>query len=272
MLSSIRNILAYRELLAVLAWKNIAVRYKQAYLGVTWAIMKPVMLVVIFSVMRTFIGIDSGDVPYAVLVYAALVPWIFFQESTSEGVTSVVGNAHLIRKIYFPREIFPLTTVLTKLVEMGINFVVLLGLMAYHDIMPTAHMLWVPLIIFYTVLAALSISFAGAALNVYYRDVSTAVPVLLSLMLYLSPIIYPLTLVKDKLLVQQAAGEWSHTFYTLYTLNPVAGIVDAFQRVMLKGVPPDFNTMLPGMILIAVLLPLSYALFKRAESHFADVV
>jgi lipopolysaccharide transport system permease protein len=130
----------------------------------------------------------------------------------------------------------------------------------------------VPLIILYTVLAALTIAFVGAALNVYYRDVGAALPVVLSLLMYASPVIYPLQLVKDKLLVHQAAGEWSNLLYTLYTLNPLAGIIDAFQSVVLRNEPPDFAAMVPGAILIAVLLPLSYAFFKRAESFFADVI
>ena len=268
----IRNLYDYRELIRVLAWKNITLRYKQAYLGIAWAIVKPVTLMLIFTLVRSFVGIESGDVPYPILVFAALMPWTFFQESASEGVGSVVGNTALIKKIYFPREIFPLTSVLTKLVELCIGFAILAALMVWYRMMPTTHILWVPVIIGYTVLASLTIAFVGAAINVYYRDVGQALPVILSLLMYASPVIYPLQLVKDKLLVQQAAGEWSDTLYTLYTLNPLAGIIDAFQNVVLRGLPPDFGAMVPGAILVAVLLPLSYRYFKRAESHFADVI
>jgi lipopolysaccharide transport system permease protein len=272
MLQVAKNIYDYRELMATLAWKNIALRYKQAYLGIAWAIVKPVTLVLIFTLVKSFVGIESGNIPYPILVFAALMPWTFFQESASDGVGSVVGNTALIKKIYFPREIFPITAVLTKLVELGINFVILAGLMAWYQVIPSIYILWVPLIIAYTILAALTIAFVGAAINVYYRDVGTALPVLLSLLMYASPVIYPLQLVKDKLLTQQAAGEWSDALYTLYTLNPLAGIIDAFQSVVLRGAPPDLNAMVPGAIMIAVLLPLSYLYFKRAESYFADVI
>ncbi len=272
MIQVAKNIYEYRELMTTLAWKNIALRYKQAYLGIAWAIVKPVTLMLIFTLVKTFVGIESGDIPYPILVFAALMPWTFFQESTSDGVTSVVGNTALIKKIYFPREIFPLTAVLTKLVELGINFVILAGLMVWYGMMPSVYILWVPLIIAYTILAALTIAFVGAAINVYYRDVGTALPVLLSLMMYASPVIYPLQLVKDKLLTQQAAGEWSNALYTLYTLNPLAGIIDAFQSVVLRREAPDLNAMIPGAIMIAILLPLSYLYFKRAESYFADVI
>jgi lipopolysaccharide transport system permease protein len=258
--------------MAVLAWKNVTLRYKQAYLGIAWAVVKPLTLMLIFTLVKSFVGIDSGSIPYPLLTFAALMPWVFFQEAASEGVNSVVGNANLIKKIYFPREIFPLTAVITKLVELGISFLILAGLMVWYHFVPGIYIFWVPFIILYTILAALSIAFVGAAINVYYRDVGTALPVLLSLLMYASPVIYPLQLVKDKLLVHHAAGEWSNLLYTLYTLNPMAGIIDAFQSVVLRNEPPDLTTMVPGMILIAILLPLSYAFFKRAESYFADVI
>jgi len=272
MLTIVKNLYDYRELMATLAWKNIALRYKQAYLGIAWAILKPLTLMLIFTLVKSFVGIKSGDIPYPILTFAALMPWTFFQESASDGVNSVVGNTALIKKIYFPREIFPITSVLTKLVELGINFVILAGLMAWYHMIPSIYCLWVPVIIAYTVLAALTVAFAGAAVNVYYRDVGQALPVLLSLVMYASPVIYPLQLVKEKLIAHQAAGGWSDMLYTLYTVNPLAGIIDAFQSVVLRGEPPDLNAMIPGAIMIAILLPLSYLYFKRAESYFADVI
>lgn len=272
MLRTCRELYDYRELVATLAWKGIAVRYKQAYLGLAWAVLKPVALMTIFTVVRSFVGIDSGDLPYPVLVFTALTLWIFFQESASDGVGSVVGNTALVRKIYFPREVFPLTSVATKLVELGIGFVILALLMAWYGIAPTPQVAWVPLIVAYIALAALTISLFGAALNVYYRDIGQALPVLLSLAMFLSPVIYPLTLVRQRLLEQQAAGEWSNTLYTLYTLNPLAGAIDALQNVLLRGLPPDFGALLPGAVAVALLLPLSYLYFKRAEAHFADVI
>lgn len=258
--------------MGTLAWKSIALRYKQAYLGIAWAILKPVSLMLIFTLVKSFVGIESGNIPYPILVFAALMPWTFFQESTSDGINSVVSNRPLIKKIYFPREIFPITSVLTKLVELCINVLILASLMLWYGMVPTVYILWAPVIIAYTVLAALCLAFFGAAINVYYRDVGQALPVLLSLLMYASPVIYPLQLVKDKLVVQQAAGDWSNVLYTLYTLNPLAGIIDAFQSVVLRGTAPDLNAMIPGAIAIAIILPLSYLYFKRAESYFADVI
>ncbi|MBW1793692.1 MAG: ABC transporter permease [Deltaproteobacteria bacterium] len=267
-----QDLVKYRELMFTLSWKNIVVRYKQAYLGLAWTMLKPLMLMLIFTLVRSFVGIETGDIPYPILTFAALMPWVFFQEATSESINSVVSNAMLIRKIYFPREILPLTAVITKLVELGINFFILAGLMIYYQMVPTVYALWVPFIIFYTVIVSLCISLTGAAMNVYYRDITSALPVLLSLLMYASPVIYPLSLVKKTLLVNHAAGEWSNILYTVYTLNPLAGIIDAFQRTLLQGKPPDFAVLWPGMLLMGIILPISYLIFKRAEAYFADVI
>lgn len=272
MVNFIKEFSVYRELLIVLAWKTIVVRYKQAYFGVAWAILKPISLVLIFVLVRSFVGIESGEIPYPILTFAALVPWIFFQESTSEGVTSIVGNANLIRKIYFPREVFPITVVSTKLVELLINLAILAGMMVWYGIGPTANIFWLPVVVLYTMLSALTIAFAGAAANVHFRDVGTLLPIVLSFLMYASPVIYPIQLVTDKLLVQNAAGELSELLYYLYILNPMAGIIDSFQNCVLRGLPPNIMTMYPGIVLITVTLPLSYAFFKRAERNFADVI
>jgi len=271
-MSIFRELFAFRELLFVLAWKNIAVRYKQAYLGLLWAILKPILLVIIFSIVRSFVGIDTGTVPYVVLTFGALLPWVYFQESASDGIQSVVSNTALVKKIYFPRIIFPITSVLTKMVELGISFIILAGLMMYYEVSPSIHMLWVPAIIAYTIMVSLCISMVGAALNVYYRDVANALPVVISVFMYLSPIIYPLDLVKQKLLVHQTAGEWSQTIFDIYTVNPLVGIIDAFQKVMFYDRGPDFTVIWPGLVLVLVCLPLSYIIFKKAEAWFADVI
>src|SRR5215831_8246052 len=146
MINAIRNIVDHHELIAVLAWKSITVRYKQAYLGIGWAILKPLTLMLVFTLVRSFVGIPSGNVPYPVLAFAALMPWIFFQESASEGVQSVVGNAALIRKIYFPREVLPITSMITKLVELVVNVMILAGLMAWYHMAPNGEIVWAPLI------------------------------------------------------------------------------------------------------------------------------
>ena len=272
MLAAARNILDHRELIATLAWKNVTLRYKQAYLGLLWSVLKPLVLMTVFVLVRSVIGIDSGGVPYPVLVFAGLSLWIFLQESISEGTGSIVSNATLIRKIYFPREIFPVTAVATKVVEFAITLLLLFGMMRWYGIAPTAQTLWVLPLFVYVMLVALSIVMAGSALNVWYRDVSTAIPVVLNVLMWASPLMYPLHLVEKKLLIERAAGEWSEALFTLYTVNPMVGAIDSFQNVMLRGLPPNWQALAPGAILVACLLPVSYRLFKHAEMRFADVV
>jgi lipopolysaccharide transport system permease protein len=272
MIAVVKELWTYRELVMTLVWKDIITRYKQAYLGVGIAVLKPLVLTVIFTMVRGFVGIDTGKIPYPILTFAALLPWTFFQESCAASVNSVVGNAALIRKIYFPRVIFPLTAVVTKFVETAIYFFLLALFMVWYRMSPSGHAVWVPFILGYTALVSLTLSLAGAALNVYYRDVGQLLPVGINLLMYASPVIYPLSLVQKKLLVERALGDWSAFGYRLYTLNPLAGIIDGFQAVMLRGEPPDWGILLPGCVATLVLLPISYAVFKRAESFFADVI
>jgi lipopolysaccharide transport system permease protein len=272
MITALKNIYDYRELLQVLVWKNITLRYKQSYLGIAWLVLRPLMMVAIFMVVRSFVGIDSGNVPYALLTYCAMVPWVFFQEAASDGTGSVVSHAALVKKIYFPREIFPLASLLTATVQLGIGLVILALMMGWYRWAPTWQALWVPALLLYTMLVVLSISLAGAAMNVYARDMSQGIPLILGMAMYLTPVIYPLDLVRRTLLENQAAGPWSDTLYTLYTLNPMTGVIDAMQRTLLKGQPPDWAAMAPGALLVVVLLPLSYLFFKRAEAYFADVI
>lgn len=272
MIAVARELVRYRELMLTLAWKSIVVRYKQAYLGVAWAVLKPLMLLVIFVIVRSFIGIDSGPVPYPLLTFAALMMWMLFQEAVTDCTTSIVTHAAIVRKVYFPREVFPLTSALTKLVEFGINWLVLLLLLAWYGVGPTIQWLWIPVLVVYALAAALAVGLATAAANVYFRDVQSLLPVALSLLMYLSPVIYPLDLVRRRLVEQQAAGEWSELLFRLYTANPLAGIIDGFQRAVLKGLAPDLDVIWPGLVTTVVLLPLSYRFFKRAEARFADVI
>ncbi len=272
MIQLARDLHEYRDLLRVLTWKNIVLRYKQSHLGLAWVVLRPLMLVGIFMVVRSFVGIDSGAVPYALLTYCAMVPWIFFQEAASDGVGSVVNHASLIRKIYFPREIFPIASLLTKCVELVVGAVILALMMLWFQWAPGWHALWAVPLLLYTMLVALTISFAGAALNVFSRDMSQGVPLLLSLGMYLSPVMYPLELVRAALLDRQAAGPASDWLYTLYTVNPMTGAITGIQDAVLRNQAPDWAVLAPGAVLVAVLLPMSYLFFKRAEAYFADVI
>lgn len=272
MLQLAKSIYEYRDLLRVLVWKNVTLRYKQSHLGLLWLVARPLMLVGIFMVVRSFVGIDSGNVPYALLTYCAMVPWVFFQEAASDGVGSVVGHANLIKKIYFPRVVFPLASLLTKTVDLAVGVCILALMMVWFQWAPGWQALWALPLLVYAMLVTLTISLVGAALNVFSRDMSQGVPLLLSLGMYLSPVIYPLELVRTALLERQAAGAASDWLYLLYTLNPMTGVITGIQDAVLRNHPPDWQVIGPGAILVLVLLPLSYLFFKRAEAYFADVI
>ena len=272
MFQRIKELWSYRELIFTLTWKDITVRYKQAYLGIFIAILRPTLLMLIFTVVRSFVGIETKDIPYPILTFAALLPWVFFQEATGQATQSIVSNSFLIRKIYFPREILPLSGILARFFDLSINFLILGGLMAWYKMVPTQHIAWVPLIIFYTVLVSLCVSLIGSALNVYYRDIANFLPVALNLLMYASPVIYPLTLVKDKLVFDKAFGSISIVLYKIYTLNPMVGIIDSFQKTMLSGEPPDFGALWPGMVMVIPMLLIGYRVFKKAEAYFADII
>lgn len=272
MLTAARNIYDHRRLLYVLTWKNITLRYKQSYLGPAWAVLRPLVLVVIFMVVRSFVGIDSGAVPYALLTYCAMVPWAYFQDAASESVGSVVNHANLIKKIYFPRELFPISSILAKLVELGIGLGILAFMMLWYRWLPTLHALWIVPLLIYNLGVALTVGLAGAAINVYARDMSQGVPLLLGMLMYLSPVIYPLQLVQRALVENHVAGSFSEALFFIYTLNPMVGVIDGIQRALLYSKTPDWHLMLPSMALVAILLPASYAFFKHAEGYFADVI
>ena len=250
----------YRDLLYTLSVHRINVRYRQTALGVIWAVLQPVLMMLIFTgVFSVLARMPSEGVPYPLFAYTALLPWTFFSSSLTNASTSLVSHAQLITKVYFPREILPLTYVVAGLFDFAIGALVLAGLMAYYGIAPAASTwILIPLVL---LLAGwiLSVALVLSALQVRWRDVGVAMPLLLQLWLFASPVIYPLSAVPDG---------WR----TWYLLNPMAGIVSSFRDVILRGSPPDPAPLLYAGAVTAVALPLAYIFFKRAESTMADVV
>lgn len=270
--SSILTLWNYRELFFTLVWKEIVVRYKQAYFGMALSVLKPVLLTAVFTLLRSLINFNTGPIPYPLLTFSAMLPWVFFQEGVSQGVNSVVNNAVLIKKIYFPRELFPLVAVGTKCLEFCIDLVILLILMVCYGYYPGMAILWLGPLLIYLILTTLAIGLAGAALNVFYRDISQLLPVGISLLMYASPILYPISLVKQTLLINHASSNWSYILYNIYTANPIVGIIDGFQKAVLERTNPDLQLMWRGMLVVAILFPVSLAIFKKAEAHFSDVI
>lgn len=253
------ELLEYRELLYFLAWRDIKVRYKQTALGVAWAIIQPVFTMIVFSIFFGGLGkIPSDGIPYPIFTFVALLPWQLFSNSLTVSSQSVVAEGRLIGKVYFPRLIIPLSSVLAGLVDFAVAFGILLILIAYYKIKLTLAVLLLPLLILAAVISALAVGLWLSALNVKYRDVRYALPFLAQTWMFLSPVAYPSSMIPEK-------WQW------LYGLNPMAGVIEGFRAALLGSSPP-VNTLFVSLLLMTVLLIGGLYYFRSTEKFFADLV
>lgn len=250
----------YRPLLLIFAWRDVRARYKQALAGITWVVLQPVLTMVVFTLFfGRWLGLSSGETPYAVFTFAALIPWTFFVHALTVGTNSIVGNAEIVTKVFFPRLILPMACVVGSLVDLGMSLLVLVPIMLWYQQMPGIELLALPLFVIVAALAALSVSVWLAALNVRYRDVSQAMPFVSQLWLFLTPVAYPISVVPTDL-------------RPLYELNPMVAVVQGFRWSLVGGDAPSARMLLTGGAGIAVLLVLGLYWFRRQETTFADVV
>jgi lipopolysaccharide transport system permease protein len=250
----------YRELLYFLTWRDIKIRYKQTALGVAWAVLQPLITMVIFSmIFGRLAKLPSDGIPYPVFSYAALLPWGLFSGALQRAGTSLVTNANLITKVYFPRLTIPISAVAAGLVDFVISFLVLLGLMLFYKIMPTWMILTIPLFVLLAILTALAVSLWLSALNVQYRDVQYIIPFLIQAWMYASPVAYSAGLIPR--------GPWR----IIYGLNPMAGVIQGFRWALVGGNPPD-ELMAISVAMVLLLLVSGMYYFRRMEKTFADVV
>jgi len=260
MLNRVKELFSYRELLYTLTAREIQIRYRQSILGIAWAVLQPVALMLMFTlVFSTLLKVPSDDLPYPIFSYSALLPWTLFSTSLSSAIPSLESNAALIKKIYFPRELFPISSILSAFVDFLIAAIIFLGLMFYYHVSFTVNMLYVVPILLIQIVFTLGICFFASALNVYYRDVRYALSFLIQLWMYASPVIYPMSKVPDHL-------------RTFYLLNPMAGIMDGYRNVLVKGLSPELYYLGIAAAGAVILFVLGYLYFKRIEMTFADVV
>lgn len=251
----------FRELLLFFAWRDLKVRYKQTFLGITWAVLQPVMYMVVFTLFFGRIaGLYSEGKPYALLALSGSVIWLFFANAVTLSSSSLVGNAALITKVYFPRLAAPIAPVLAGLVDLVLSFGVLLAVMAGYGVFPgfPRALVLIPFLLL-AMGTAIGVGSWLAALNVKYRDVRYIVPFLLQLWLFASPVVYSTELLDD-------------TLREVYYLNPMAGVVDGFRWALLGGVPPSYGDVALSTLGGAVLLVGGVLYFRRTERHFADIV
>ncbi|HHS96945.1 MAG TPA: ABC transporter permease [Chloroflexi bacterium] len=256
----VRELAAYRELLWSWVGREVKVRYKQSLLGAAWAILQPLSATIIMAlVFAYFVRLPTGGIPYPIFYYSALLPWTFTVTSITLGTESLVRNMHLVTKIYFPREILPLASVLAGLVDLSIASVVFVLMMLFYRFPLGPTFLLVPLLLLIQVLLTSGVVLFSSALNVFYRDVRFIVPLGVQLWMYLTPIIYPVDLVPDR-------------FRAIYMLNPMAVLIDGYRRAILYQEWPDPTQLLVATAVSLLVFVLAYAYFKRAEAVFADVI
>jgi len=252
----------YRELFYILSWRDIKVRYKQTVVGALWSIIRPLLTMIIFTLVFSKIANlpSEGTAPYAIMVYAAMLPWQFFSNALSEASGSLIGNANLISKVYFPRLIIPTAAVITSFIDFLISFVILAGLMIYYQYMPSLNMLLLPVFLVIAFLASMGLGLYLTAMNVKYRDFRYIVPFMVQFGLYISPVGFSSSIIPEK-------------YRLLYSLNPMVGVIDGFRWCILGG---DSNIYMPGFLLslgiVVFFLFLGIHQFRKMEKTFADVI
>lgn len=256
----LRELWDYRELLYFFTWRDVKVRYKQTVLGAAWAILQPFLTMVIFSLFFGQLAkIPSDGIPYPVFAFTALVPWSFFASTLALGSESLVTSASLIKKVYFPRLAMPIATVLAGLVDFMLAFVVLLVMILYYGIVPTVNIIWLPLLLLLAVVTSLGAALWLSAMNVQFRDVRYAIPFLVQIWLFATPIAYPSSLLPEP---------WR----TLYAINPMVGVVEGFRWALLGvDTAPGFMIIVSSLAAVGLLFSGAFY-FRRMEKTFADVV
>ena len=255
----------YRELFGFLAWRDILIRYKQTYLGVAWAVLQPFLTTVVFVLVFEKLGkFDSKGAPYAVMTFAAMLPWQFFANALSESSNSIVASSNMISKVYFPRLIIPASAVLSGLVDFLIGLVILFVLMICFGVKFQLHLLLLPLFLFVAFAAAFSAGVWLSALNVKYRDVKYIVPFFTRIGLYVSPVGFLSTLILDK---------FGPKVFFAYCLNPMVGVIDGFRWCVLgRSFEPYWPGVCASVVVVAILAVTGVVYFRSTEKTFADVI
>jgi len=256
-----KELVTFRELFFFLAWRDILVRYKQTVIGIAWSVLRPLLTMIVFTVVFGKLAkMPSDGVPYPVLVYSAMLPWQFFSNIISESGNSLISNKNMISKVYFPRIIIPTTSMIVSLIDFTISSVILSLIMLYYKFTPTVYILFIPLLLLLAIITSLGIGYLISALNVKYRDFRYIIPFIIQFGLYISPVGFSSSVVPEK---------WK----LLYSLNPMVGVIDGFRWAIIGK---SFNIYLPGFILsvfIGVLMfIIGFSYFRRTEREFADVI
>jgi lipopolysaccharide transport system permease protein len=258
--ADLREIWMYRDLLSLLTWRDISIRYKQSLMGIAWTVIQPLVMMAIFSIVfGRFARLPSDGVPYPLFVLCALVPWLYFARALTGASGSLVGSANLVTKVYFPRLILPLSKTLSGLVDVLVAFGLLACLLGWYRVVPGWPILLLPLFVGVALMTALALGMWLTALNVRYRDIGLIVPFITQVWMYASPIAYSASLVPEK-------WRW------LYSLNPIVGVVEGFRWALLDRAAPEIGPMLLSLAIVLLMFVSGLAYFRHTERSFADVI
>lgn len=256
---NLQEVWRYRDLLMLLAWRDISARFRQSVVGYGWAILRPLISALIYTlVFSVFVRIET-DAPYVIFAFSGLIPWLYFSQALSSVTGSVVSGGAMLTKVYFPRLVLPLATVAVGLIEVVLQLIVLGGLMAWYQYTPGLTVLALPLFVLIAMLTALAFGIWLTALNVKFRDVGMLVPFLIQIWMYLCPIIYPISIVPER-------------FRSVYGLNPMVGVIEGFRWSILGGVAPDWPVIMASTLATLLILVTGLAFFRKVEANFADVI
>ncbi|MDI1253522.1 ABC transporter permease [Thermomonas sp.] len=256
----LREIWAYRDLLVLLIQRDVSIRYKQSTVGIGWAVIQPLVTMVIFTVVfGNFAKLPSEGYPYALFTMCALVPWTFFARALAGASGSIVGSANMVTKVYFPRLILPISKTVSGIVDFGVAFGVLVVMLLIYRVPPSVGLLWLPLFVLLALATALGIGLWLTALNVKYRDIGLLVPFLTQIWMYASPIAYSTTIIPAKWI-------W------IYSLNPISGVVEGFRWALLGKAPPAMGPLALSCAVVVVMLVSGLWYFRRTERTFADMI
>ncbi|MEJ7820839.1 MAG: ABC transporter permease [Chitinophagaceae bacterium] len=253
-----KDLWRYRELFYILSWRDIKVRYKQTVIGAAWSIIRPLLTTIIFTIVFSRIArLDNPSAaPYALMVFAGMLPWQFFSNALSEASNSLIGNANLITKVYFPRMIIPASSVITSMVDLGISFIIMIGMFILYQFLPSWHIIFLPLFVVLAFLCSIGIGLYLTALNVKYRDFRYIIPFIVQFGLYITPVGFSSSVIPEK---------WKIWYY----LNPMVGVIDGF-RWCLLGDPMNWTSFLVSVVIIALFAGIGIFYFRKMEKTFAD--
>jgi len=261
--ADLTELIQYRDLIVTLSVHRLRVRYKQSLLGVSWALLQPLSLMVIYTLIFSRVAkMPSDNLPYTVFAFAGLLPWIYFQSVLVNATNALVSHSNLITKVYFPREILPLTYVIAALFDFLIASTILIAMMLYYRVPLTSNVFYAFPVIIVLTLFACSMAFLLSATQVWFRDIGVAVPLLLQIWLFATPVVYPLS----------AISALPRKLQSIYILNPMVGIIEDFRRVVVRGMPPDFYLFNISALVAIAMLPVAYIYFKRAVATAADII